>query len=189
METIEISEVTICSAKFFGFLQVKFRDAERIKAERIRSATECEIRNEQLARDKKYNIASAKMVNQTTRKELKHTYESAALARELQMKRQQLEMQLNAARADSQQLKAEQGRTVTVVEGDNRRETHAERIKTELDLTTPAIKQSQFIEFLQTALTGGNRKTFHVTNIGGSDDVLDPVGQLIHQIQESPWHK
>lgn len=46
VETIEISEVRICSGKFFGYLQTRFRDQENLKAERIRSATEMEIKNE-----------------------------------------------------------------------------------------------------------------------------------------------
>ena len=43
-----------------------------------------------------------------------------------------------------------------------------------MDLQTKNIKQAEFIEHLRNALK--KNKEFAVTNVGGSDDTLDPVG-------------
>ena len=43
-----------------------------------------------------------------------------------------------------------------------------------MDLQTTNIKQAEFIKHLKDALK--KKKQFAVTNIGGSDDTLDPVG-------------
>jgi hypothetical protein len=77
--------------------------------------------------------------------------------------------------AKSKQLKAEQTQVVTTTRNDNTRATLKERILLEMSMLKPNMKQDQFINNLKTALRS-NHKRFNVTNIGGSDDTLDPVG-------------
>jgi len=51
LETVEISDVQVSSRKLFEDLQCEFRNEQRLRAERIRLATERTLKEEQLAHD------------------------------------------------------------------------------------------------------------------------------------------
>lgn len=53
METIEISDVRICSGKLFGYMQTQFREEQRLKSTSIEGESNSKIRLEKLQRDTK----------------------------------------------------------------------------------------------------------------------------------------
>lgn len=62
------------------------------------------------------------------------------MKRSLELKQQNKVMQVNEAKADSVQLRAEQGRVITSTRGDNEKAQRKTQIQTEMDLQTPNIK-------------------------------------------------
>lgn len=86
-----------------------------------------------------------------------------------------MQKQLNVEQAKSKQQKAEQSQVIKTTRNDNARQTLKEKILLEMEMLKPNMKKDQFIKNLKVALRA-NHKTFNVTNIGGSDDTIDPVG-------------
>lgn len=60
LETIEVSDVQICSSTLFGNMQAEFKEQERLKAQQITAASEDKIRRAKLNSDIDYKIESQK---------------------------------------------------------------------------------------------------------------------------------
>lgn len=60
LETIEVSDVQICSSTLFGNMQAEFKEQERLKAQQITAASEDKIRKAKLNSDIDYKIESQK---------------------------------------------------------------------------------------------------------------------------------
>ena len=99
-----------------------------------------EIKNEELARDKKYNMLAMQYHYETRKKKNELYFQEAQLKRNLELKQQNLVMQLDAAKNASKQERAENGREITAMRGDNEKALRKKRIGTEMDLLTPNIK-------------------------------------------------
>lgn len=60
LETIEVSDVQICSATLFGNMQAEFKEENRLRAQQITAASEDKIRRAKLGSDIDYKIESQK---------------------------------------------------------------------------------------------------------------------------------
>lgn len=76
LETIEISEVSICSATLFENMQAKTKEEERLKAFRIEAESNEKIRMMKLKRDHEYEQRMAKRQAQESLNKLKLSYDN-----------------------------------------------------------------------------------------------------------------
>ena len=97
VETIEISDVRICSGSLFKNMQVDFREANRLKAHELKSASDLIIDKRQIEDNQKQQMATAKQKAEQERLRLEAQAERNKFVYEYGTKKQKETRVLNDA--------------------------------------------------------------------------------------------
>lgn len=191
METIEISDVKICSSTLFSNMQVEFREENRVKAHRLESDSDMVIKRRQANQNSDFEMQKKKQQSERNNRAVKISADEKKISYKNASKKEVESMNLHKAKHETNLKVLSQDLEIKEKDKEQELATRKKDMQLENEMLTENVMNDKIMGTINTIsnyVYTNNAKLVNINNKaiaeeGGEQNTQNMLGHMIMQYQ------